>query len=271
MFDKVIQLTGKSAGPVSVILVGVHGNERCGITAFAELLPDLQIDCGQVFFIYGNPRAIEINQRYFETDLNRLFCADDKLVAQELASYEYGRAQFLKEYLNQAEVLLDLHGSYSVASQPFAICEANAHRVVSQLPIEKVVSGFDEIQPGGTDAYMNKIGKIGICVECGLLTKPQAALTAKEVILAFLQARGHLSEQVSLQQQEWLNICQLYKTKTNNFYLAKDWPDFAEIKTGQLIGHDGEEEIRATEDCFILFATERQKIGEEAFILGKKA
>jgi len=270
MFDEVIQLTGKSAGPVSLILAGVHGNERCGLTAFAELLPDLQIDCGQVFFIYGNPRAIEINRRYFEVNLNRLFCDDNRLTEQELTSYEYGRAQFLKKYLDQAEVLLDLHGSYSVASQPFAICEANAERIVSQLPIEKVVSGFDEIQPGGTDAYMNNIGKIGICVECGLLTKPQAAVVAKEVIMAFLQARGHLIGQASLKRQEWLNIYQLYKTTTNNFYLAQDWPDFAEVKAGQLIGYDGEAAIRAVEDSFILFATERQKIGEEAFILGRK-
>ncbi len=269
MFDEVIQLKGKVAGPTSVILAGVHGNERCGVTAFAELLSSLQVVCGQVFFIYGNPRAIELNQRFVNANLNRLFRPDSELTAQELSSYEYGRAQFLKQYLDQADVLLDIHGSYSVASKPFAICETNSQAVVSQLPISLVVSGFDDIEPGGTDAYMNNLGKIGICVECGPLTKPQSVLVAKEVILAFLNTRGHLLGSTSQKQQKWLKIYRLYKTKTDQFHLIKDWPDFAEIKAGQIIGHDGGEAIRAEIDSFILFATARQKIGEEAFILGK--
>jgi len=270
MFEEAIQLTGKSAEPVSVILAGIHGNERCGLVAFADLLPDLQIDRGQVFFIYGNPRAIKLDQRFVEANLNRLFRPDSELTDQELSSYEYGRAQFLKQYLDQAEVLLDLHGSYSVASQPFAIGESNARAIVAQLPVEIMVSGFDEIEPGGTDAYMNKTGKIGICLECGLLTEPSAVLVAKEAIMAFLKIRGHLTGAVASYNQERLVINQLYKTKTDNFYLTQDWPDFTAVKAGQIIGYDGSEAIKASAEGFILFATERQKIGEEAFILGKK-
>jgi len=165
-------LNGEKEGPRSIILAGVHGNERCGVEALQNLLPTLKINRGTVWFAYGNPRAIQKNVRYTEANLNRMFKPDKELTKEEKNSYEYERAQFLKTYLDKADVLLDVHSSFTQGAKPFVLCENNALEVAKNLPFDLMVSGFDEVEPGGTDYYMNKAGKIGICAECGYLGNP---------------------------------------------------------------------------------------------------
>jgi succinylglutamate desuccinylase len=270
MFEEVIKINGKNGGPTSIILAGVHGNEQCGIEAFKKILPELKIDKGSVFFIYGNPRAIAVKKRFTETNLNRMFKNENSLSAEEKNSYEYQRAQFLKNYLNQADVLLDIHASGNPESYPFAICEKNSKEIVKYLPIETVVSGFDNVEPGGTDYYMNSIGKIGICIECGYLGNPESENVAIQSIDAFLKARGHITNDIPFKKQSEINMYDLYYTKTDKFTLSKPFKDFEQLTKGQIIGTDGETQVLAKNDGIILFACNRSKIGDEAFLFGKK-
>jgi len=54
--DDFIRIEGKvKEGPKSVILAGVHGDERPGIEAFKEILPNLKIDKGIVWLGWANP------------------------------------------------------------------------------------------------------------------------------------------------------------------------------------------------------------------------
>lgn len=267
---EVIEINGIEPGPTSMILVGVHGNERCGVEAIEQLLPTLTIEKGKVIIAYGNPRAIEQDVRFTETNLNRMFKSDDQLTDGEKNSYEYNRAQFLKQYLDQADVLLDVHASFTLVSKRFVIGEPNSKNITQYLPVDTVVYGFDAIQPGGTDYYMNTIGKIGICIECGYLGDPASTEVAKESILAFLQSMGHMEGRNEIQQQQIIQITTMYMTKTDNFILKKEFDDFEEVKEGEVIGIDGVEEIKAEYDGIILFARNRKKRGEEGFLLGTK-
>jgi succinylglutamate desuccinylase len=61
----------------------------------------------------------------------------------------------------------------------------------------------------------------------------------------------------------------LYKTRTDHFVLEKPFADFEEIRSGEIIGTDGERVIRTERDSVILFARNRIKIGEEAYLLGE--
>ncbi len=270
MFEEITKITGQEKGLTSIVLVGVHGDEKCGVEALEKIIPNLEIERGVVLFGYGNPRAIEASKRYLDTNLNRMFNADEKLTKKEKKSYEYQRAQFLKTYLNKAEALLDIHASRTSTSKPFVICETNAKGIIEYLPIERIASGFDQTEPGGTDYYMNSIGKIGICIECGFFGNPQSEQIAEKSILAFLKARGHIANDLMPQKQSYIRMYDLYKTKTNKFILAKSFDDFEEISKGQVIGVDGTQEIRAEKTAVILFARNREKIGEEAFLLGEK-
>src|SRR3989344_1699653 len=269
MKEEFIKLTGEKEGPTSIILAGVHGDENCGIKAFEKLLPNLQIEKGQVLFGYGNPRAISENRRFTEANLNRMFKDDDKLSEEDKHSYEYGRAQFLKKYLNQTDALLDIHASFTANSKPFIICEENAKEVAKYLPVNLIVSGFDKIEPGGTDYFMNSIGKIGICVECGYLGSSQSAQIAEKSIFAFLKARKHITNNIKPQKKSYIQMYNLYITKTSKFTLSKPFGDFEEIKKNQIIGIDGDEKIRADKAGIILFARNLEQVGDEAFLLGE--
>lgn len=136
MLEEIIKISGREKGTTSVVLVGVHGDERCGVEALEKILPRLEIERGTVLFGYGNPRAIEENKRFIEANLNRMFNSNEQLTTDNKQSYEYSRAQFLKKYLNQANALLDIHASSIPKSRAFVICEANAAEVVTFFPID---------------------------------------------------------------------------------------------------------------------------------------
>jgi len=270
MNTEIIEVKGRESGPASMILAGVHGNEKCGVKALQNLLPSLQITRGTVFIGYGNPLAIERGVRFLDSNLNRMFKPSELLSEKDRASYEYDRAKFLKTYLARSGALLDVHASLAPNSRPFVICESNAQGIVEYLPADLVVSGCDQVEPGGADYYMNSIGKIGICIECGYAAAAQSIRTAAESILSFLQARGHIENRQIARKQSYIKVRGIYITKTDSFILSKPFADFEEISAGQLIGIDGEEEVRAERDSLIFFARNRGRAGDEAFLVGEK-
>ncbi len=266
-----IEITGKNLGPVSVILAGVHGDELGGIKAFEEILPNLKIDNGKVYFIYGNPEAIKKSVRYIQSNLNRMFKNESEINEIDKISYEYNRAQFIKKYLDKSNALLDIHSSFTPESKPFIIAENNSIEITKFLPFDLVVSGFDNVEPGGTDYYMNKKGGTGICIECGYLTDDSSQKIAKESIHSFLKLRGHINNDGRMNQlkQSNVNITDIYYTKTNNFTLQKHFCDFEKVSKGQLIATDGDEKIFAEKDGVILFARNLNEVNDEGFLFGE--
>jgi len=219
--------------------------------------------------MFGSVQAINENKRFSEANLNRMFKERGEISKSDQQSYEYKRAQVIKEYLGQYDVLLDIHASTSPESKVFAICEPIASDIIKYLPLEIIISGFDKVEPGGTDYYMNRIGKIGICVECGYLKNSSTKKTAKNCLLAFLKVRGHLKNDLSSVRQSYGQVTNLYHTKTNKFILSKAFADFEKIKEGQIIGIDGDKKVVAEKNGFIIFAQNCDKKGTEAFLTGE--
>lgn len=267
--QEVIEILGKRTGPSSVIFAGVHGNEVCGVELFNKILPQIEIDAGRVVFVYANPRAIEANVRFTEANLNRMFKPDNMLSDKERGSYEYARAQFLKPYLHQADALLDIHASTVKDSRPFVICEPISHSIVQYLPFDTVISGFDTLEPGGTDYYMNSLGKPGICIECGYFRDPKSTQAAELGAIAFLKALGHLPNDLEPQAQTHMKMYQAYLTKTDKFTLCREFANFEVLPANTEIGTDGNELLSTERESFILFAHDRDIIGAEAFLLGE--
>ncbi len=257
------EIVGREAGPTSIVMIGVHGNEKCGLLAMEKIWPTLKIDRGRVLLVVGNPLALQQNKRFVEDNLNRMFKESAS------SSYEYRRAQKIKKYLDQADALLDIHSSNNPVTQPFAICEDNAKDVVKYLPVNFSVSGLDYIQPGGTDYYMNQKGGIGICVECGYHTAPEAITLAEKCFFSFLKARNHIKQDLNVFRQRKIKVYSMYITETDNLVLKKCFSDFEEIEKNQLIAYDGDREVRADRDSVILFAYNPKKRKEEAFLLGE--
>jgi hypothetical protein len=88
--------------------------------------------------------------------------------------------------LNNCDYSLDIHSSPTAGSPPMVICEENAFKIASYLPLTLRCSGFDTIEPGSTEYFMNSIGKIGLGIECGNHHDPEAFERAKESVYALL-------------------------------------------------------------------------------------
>ena len=200
-----------------------------------------------------------------------MFKDDDQLSDAEKRSYEYERAQFLRPYLDSVDALLDVHASTVPESRVFAICEDVDTDVAQYLPTPLLVSGFDEVEPGGTDSYMHSQNKIGICFECGYSEDPRSTAIALEAIESFFVARGHVEKDgLKPQEQQRVRMYQLYITKTDSFRLTRGFWNFEVIEKDELIGMDGEQEVRAPKKSYILFPHNRNKVGSEAFLLGEE-
>lgn len=259
-------IDSQKPGPIITIIAGTHGDEICGIKAFKKIIPDIQLKKGKVYFILGNLKAIKLNKRQYQSNLNRLY-KDDLLIDEKTKlSYEYKRSREIMPYLDDSEALLDIHSAMNTNSTPFAICEKQFIKIAKTLPVKIIATGFSEMEPGGTDGYMFSKGKIGICVECGDHISDLSNYKAIESIYAFL----NYFDMVDIPSQKTTHVYFIYKTKSN-FKPAKYFKDFEPIKKGSIIGYDGNKKITAKEDGFILFVVSRNKPNKEAFLLGKYA
>lgn len=259
----------KKPGPNLVIMAGVHGDEQCGLSAFNAMLPTFKPKQGRVTFIIGNPKAVAINRREFEGNLNRMFRPDVNITNSERATYEYTRSRELMPILAKADALLDIHSSTTEQTVPFVICEKQSFAVAEQLPVAVVVSGIDTLHPTGTDAYVNQSGGLGVCIECGNHTDPNAtsfALTAINRFLDYFDVTCSKNN-AYIRRQRFVNAHWIYKNK-DIFRLRKNFQEFEKINKGSLIGVDGEEEIKAPYDGVILFPHNRTNIDMEAFLYG---
>lgn len=270
----VFEFTATRAGMSTAIVVGVHGNEQNSVDALYNVLPNLKILRGRVFFIIGNPEALAANVRFKDCDLNRLFLPDQLLTVDQKKSYEYQRAQRIKMFLNASTALLCGHSSETKNSVAFQICEQNGHLLASTLPGKYVVSGFDALCPGGTDAYMNaRPGSIGICMESGPLEASDTTKTAELAFTNFLIARGHINSYKGFPSfaKTHIQVDKAYRSKTSSFIHSRNWADFDHISTGTTIGKESDAvEICTAADSLILFPDDRDQPDKECFYLARK-
>lgn len=262
------EFRGEQDGPTSIVLVGTHGWEMTGVHAADRVFPGLAIARGRVIFGYGNPNAILAGVRGTEADLNRMFKPDEDLTDEQKRSYEYQRAQYLKNFLGQSDVLLDVHDTRNPEGVPFIICEPNGFAVARYLPADNIVSGFDEIEPGGTDYWMNQNGRVGICIECGPREEAETIDRAEDAMRKFLGAQEHIDRELTTQEgQRRFRLFKIYITNVD-FTRAKPYADFETIKKGQVIGTDGGENVVAEKEAIILFAhSDSTEPGDDPFLL----
>lgn len=110
--DLYIIRSGK-AGPIVMIVGGVHGNEPAGYRA-ARIIRDYQISRGTLLVLpEANKRAVQQGVRYVsgQKDLNRCFPTDSKSTGDTKLSKDIYNA--LKKY--KVEWLMDMHEGYNYA------------------------------------------------------------------------------------------------------------------------------------------------------------
>jgi succinylglutamate desuccinylase len=174
-------IDSQKPGPHLVIVGGLHGSEPAGVEAIIAFVKNLetknlQLNCGQITFILGNPKAYLKNQRFIDANLNRVFL--DTLPD----NYEGQRAGEIRNFLvkNKPNLILDLH-SVSVGNwQMVAYIQGQNNRdlALELSPIDFHLVVDLESLPGSLMQDAEKIGAKGIAVECGNHTGPESAQVA---------------------------------------------------------------------------------------------
>lgn len=268
--ETIITVDSGNPGKIVVLIVGVHGNEVCGVNALAKLFPSLEIIAGKVTFILGNPRAVEAGKRLTEQNLNRMFLSPELLSDEAKASYEFKRAQEMKPYIDEAEVTFDVHSSSTPNATPFIIAEPHTRWLASKFDVPISVAGFDEHEPGGTDYYANLKGKVGLCIECGYHPAPETEERARVAILTFLSEMSCIAPIAPrpLPEQKVLEVFHLYKTKVD-FKPHRLYEDFEKVAKHTALGTDGDEPVYTPGDGYTLFVGPRNGSGQEAYLLAQ--
>lgn len=271
--SRVVTREGKRSGRTLTVIGGVHGDEHCGVEALDELIQRINIVAGRVHWIYGNPRAIERNMRQTEMNLNRAFLPETLLSPAKRSSYERQRALELMPYLRMSDALLDVHASNTPGSTPFLICPPQAAAIAERLPFSLRSNGWDALEPGGTDAYVNQCGGIGLCAECGYSKDPHSVTVARAAIYAFLRVMGAITDcpLPPKTRQRVVRVHTLYRTKMH-FLPSRVFQDFELLQPGERVGTDSQSTIHAPRESghHIIFCRERKGANEEAFILGQE-
>ena len=174
--------------------------------------------------------------------------------------------------LKESDGLLDLH-STTKESTPLAICEPHSFDIARKLSVQIISSGWDAIHPGSSDGYMNKTGKIGICVECGQHSDERTPRRARSSIGIFLREMG-LTDTSNfphdMSTKRHIQVRERYvarKTFSLSEDVAENLPDFGRLEVGTLIGHDGRKPVHLAKSSIVLFLKKIALPGEESFIL----
>jgi len=264
---------GKNPGNTVVVMGGVHGDEICGVEAVEKAM-SLEIENGKVYFILANLKAMELGVRQTDVNMNRVFRPFEELSEKEKQSYERSRAEAIMPFLNESVALLDVHSSMSKESIPFIICEPHSFEIAKKLPFPIRSHGWDYIERGGTDYFVNNNPHKGngICVECGYHQDPEAPKRAYDSIVTFLKIMDIISGKEELREtknQREIHASYIYRTK-QNFVLDREFADFEPVMKGKFLGYDGQTTVFAPFNGVIIFARNCKDPNKEAFIMGKE-
>jgi succinylglutamate desuccinylase len=263
--SEIIEIMGDKPGPTLAIFAGLHGNETAGVFALQELIPKLKITRGKIFIAYANPPAIEAGVRMVNKNMNRCFNKDNKGTDPEDI-----RAKELMTVLDSSDALLDLHMFYD-DGVPFVICEDNAVDIAHKFDVDIISTNWDTTEPGAADGYMFRQGKIGICIECGPISKAQEYKGFSiRTIYQFLRHfdMSDSRTEFSTKPKRIVRASHMVRKSSANFKLTDGFRNFDKMKNGQIISVDGKERYVAKDGECIIFPHYNARIGEEAFIIG---
>ncbi|MCU0526931.1 MAG: aspartoacylase [Elainella sp. Prado103] len=163
------------------IVGGTHGNEWTGIylvKKFEQFPHLIQRSTVNSLPLLANPRAILMNRRYIDRDLNRCFAAED-LTNPDLTGYENQRAkaistQLLSEQSPPIDLIIDLHST--TANMGLSILVSGEHpfnlklsAYLSQMyPAVRVCRG---IQWGEVSPTLRSLVPLGFAIEVGAIAQ----------------------------------------------------------------------------------------------------
>ncbi len=157
-----------------LLVAGTHGNELSGIY-LNKLIKEGMYGADRSTFsatsVIANPKAVEQNVRYIDTDLNRQFSVGDKESGSDLAEQAVAR-QFAERYENrEQQLIVDLHNTTSNMGATLILLSNDAFYqkmgayVKQRMPEANIL--FEERKPWDEQPYLCTAGDCGVMIEVG--------------------------------------------------------------------------------------------------------
>lgn len=283
--DDIFSVEGSAPGLSVLIVGGTHGNERTGIDVVQQLREDLRsgarsVPAGKLTLILANQRAIAQNVRAVDgRDMNRRYSPE--ALATDDGSYEFQRTRVIASYVQNADVVIDIH-AMNVPSIPFVASKNDeAHRKVFRwFSPKNVIADPRYIFGGGvpvaTDEYADSLGKVGLCFEAGWVGDATILPAIMESTVQYLIDVGIFSgEKVSPPEFDGAiyEILEAVLRDDRPFVFAegRGTSSFDPIRRGDLIGYCGQDTVFAPCDGVVVFPVllEHQTPGKPVCYLAK--
>jgi uncharacterized protein len=305
------QFTGLRPGPRLIVLGAVHGNERCGTQAIAQVLDalaagTLAIERGVLTLVpITNPLAYRQGTRQGERNLNRRL-----RISTAPVDFEDRLANALCPLLDAHDVLLDLH-SFHTPGQPFAMLgpqdnagtlepfqrQREEERLVAHLGPRQIVEGWMdayargvrrrqarhgqlapdllEVDYGvGTSEYMRSRGGYGVTLECGQHDDPAAVGVAYRAIRQTLALLGlvDFAPEPATTDFQLLRLVDVVDREHPDDTFTQPWTSFAPVTAGQPIGQRHDgRRVDAPDDGFVVFPNPAAQPGNEWFYFAQRS
>lgn len=269
---RLVCFDSKKPGLTICISGGVHGDETCGIKAINKLEKELSIHnkllSGKLLTLIANQEAVAQKKRFIDFDLNRSFRNHNAI------GYESNLAKKITPYLKGVDYLLDLH-STSAPTRPFcAGMLTHRHLQLFKIIGVQVYTHGWEIHRGYSMLIdeVNRLGGVGIVVECGKTNIRQTDKIASKTILAFLQGLKMFSTidlDSTFKSYTTIKIKQIVKAKSNNFIFIRNFNNLDLVNANEIIAYDNKEPIYYSYPFLIVMPTKTKiSAGDEAFGIG---
>jgi succinylglutamate desuccinylase len=272
-------------GPHVVLIALIHGNELAGAIVLDQMLRSgVQPAIGKLTFGFANHAAFArfdpgnpIASRFVEEDLNRVW--DDTQLFGVRRSLELDRAREIRPLIDTADVVLDLH-SMLWPSDPLLLCGATAQgrRLALKLGTPAMVVA-DPGHAGGKRlidyARFSEAACAAACilVEAGQHWEQATIAQMQATIQMLLHHTGlkPLSGTRAPAKSRFAEVSHVVTAKTNRFVFTKPYRGGDVIrKSGTLIAHDGDAEIRSPyDDCLLIMPSHKPSHGHTAIRLAR--
>lgn len=235
----------------------IHGNEIGGIEVFLKLLEEIRSGKiklkANLRLILGNVDAYYADKRFIESDMNRSFGLDDPKTREEK------RARDLERFLDETDVLVDIHQTIGATKTPFFIFELDensyhfARHLHQTLPIVTYAKKR-EFKGKTSTGYLISKNKIAVTIETG-----QKAVEDTQISLGLEIVRKTLSTDFSMPLPEspfssTFTFSQVISNPDRSLEMVKVFRNFDPVKKGELLAKNEKTEIVAETDGVVLFA-----------------
>ncbi len=289
------KLEGAKKGITVVIFAGIHGNENSGIFAIQEVFKRIeQFDInGAIYGISGNLKALELNKRFIDQDLNRIWTFEnlERVIRKKELNTEEKEQSELFDLLNEIVSLnpgpfyfIDLHTTSSKTLPFITISDALINRRFSKLFPVPIVLGIEEYLNGPLLTYINQLGYVSIGFESGqhdeinsiknhvsflYLVLVYARAIKQEDITDFKEHYNSIKN-ASKNHSEIYEVINLHRIQQNEvFKMINGFKSFQPIKKGIFLAESNGKQIKS-EKKGILFMPLYQEIGEDGFFIIRK-